>query len=148
MTEKIEEINPTVTNPVEKAFGRADFLNIEEPLPIKKYIKSLKTDVYFRVLSGADVEDWDNSLIKIIDQPIGPPKMERDLMSSRTKWLVVCLCDSTGRRLFKPGEHGLLDKKPAKVLKELFEASQEVNSISEEDLNDTRKNLSTEPSLD
>ena len=143
MTEKNEEINPTVMNPVEKVFGRADFDKLPSPKPVKKYIESLKGFVYFRQISGKDLEEYEHLITKLTNEEDGSVTVEPMKESLRAKWLVVCLCDEQGTRLYKPEEFSLIERLDAGAIKEMYDAAQEANNVAKEALERARKNLST-----
>jgi len=124
----------------ERVFGREEFMGLENPKPEKIYIDSLKGYVYVSHMSGEDLEEFEGLLMEVIEKPNGEVEIEQRREGMREKWLVICLRDAEGKRLFKSSEYKLLQQKPAEVLKELYEKTQDVNKVTKEALEKMRKN--------
>jgi len=144
----VTEINPAEVAVSTPVFGRADLDKIPSPKPIKKYIESLKAFVYFRQINGKDLEDYEHLITKLVDQGDGNMIIEQRQDSLRAKWIVICLCNEKGVQEYKPEEFALLDRLEAGVIKEMYDAAQDANSVAKEALERARKNLSTEKEVD
>ena len=83
--------------------------------------------VFVRVMSGLERDQWEIAASK-----------DRNLRASLA---FICLCDSTGKRLFTTSvERDALGKKSGAALDRVFDAARSLNFLSEKSKEDIEKN--------
>lgn len=114
-------------------------INAANDIKIEKMsVPEWKTDVYMKVLSGAERDQFEAGY------------SEARMDNFRVRFLVLTLCDQNGDRLFADDQMQLLGKRSAIVIGRLFEAAWKLNMLSPEALDEAgessgadRKNGST-----
>jgi len=128
-----------------KVLGRDDFLNMPEPEIREHFCKALNATVYLKEIDALDYENYTRSLLEFKTDKNGNTSFEYRPEGMRLKFLVRCLCDANGNRLFKEDEYELLGHtlsgRNSRAVQELYEKSVEINGGNEEDL---EKNLNTD----
>jgi len=89
-------------------------------------------DVYLGVMSAGERDSWENEWL----QKQGKGGVE----NFRSKFLVRCLCDESGKRLFSVNEADQLSSKPADIINRLFEIAREQNALTSEQVDELAKN--------
>jgi len=79
-------------------------------------------DVYIRVMSVGERDAYENEWVR---------KKETGVDDFRTKFLVRCLVDERGSRLFGNGDVEKLAAKSAKVVNRVWQAAMEHNNLSD-----------------
>lgn len=69
-----------------------------------------------------------------------------NLVNMRARLLALCIVDENGKRMFSDIEVNLLGQKNAKVLERLFSKAQEMNGMTEKDVEDLTEGFSGDPS--
>ena len=93
-------------------------------------------DVIVKTMTGTEKDAWENSLIK------GKGKnMRIDQSDVRSKLCVRVLVDEKGQRLFSDNEFPLLGRKSSKAIEKVVEVAQELNGVSDEDIEGLVGNL-------
>jgi len=119
-----------VVNPV---LSGADILAIDDRSDLKKvYVPEWKTDVYLRVLSGVERDRFE---LALNDGLTGKAKP-----NVRAFLAVMCLCDESGKRLFKDSDAEALGEKNAVALDRVFSVAKELNVLDDEDVERIEKN--------
>lgn len=77
-------------------------------------------DVYIRVMSVGERDEYENEWIKAKD---------KGMANFRTKFLAKCLCDEKGVRIFSDSELHELSKKSAVVMNRLWNEAMEFNAL-------------------
>jgi len=85
-------------------------------------------DYYIKIISGTDRDAFEDSYA------------EQKMKAFRVRFLVLCLCDEKGERLFTETEIPQLGEKSAAVLDRLFAECMKLNRFSKEDVDDLAKN--------
>jgi hypothetical protein len=80
-------------------------------------------------MSAEELDSYDWSLVKIDIDEEGNEKFQRNMSSSKVKYLVRILCDEKGHRLFKDDEYAILGKKSPVVINALYEIARKVNDV-------------------
>lgn len=103
-----------------------EFLALEEPGAPVPFRAGGKRG-FCRLLSAGERDAWEASLND--DGKVNP----KDL---RAKYLVLCLCDESGRPLFRDEHIEALTKKLAKLIDPIFDACMKINGVSKKDVDE------------
>ena len=91
--------------------------------------------VYIRTLSGTERDAFEGGLMK------GKGKQrEPDLANLRARLVALCAVDEEGNRIFDKSDVEALGKKAAAPLDRLFTAAQELNGLTEKDVQELAGN--------
>lgn len=71
-----------------------------------------------------------------------------NLVNMRARLLALCIVDENGKRMFSDIDVNLLGQKNAKVLERLFSKAQEMNGMTEKDVEDLTEGFSEGPNED
>lgn len=96
--------------------------------------------VIVKVMSGADRNAFDQSIVKIIDGKRVP-----DLNNVRLKLVALTVIDEAGNVLFGQDELAELGKKNSAALERLFDVAQELNGMAPTAVDTAVKNSSPGP---
>ena len=88
-------------------------------------------DVFIRVMSVGERDAYENEWLR---------KKETGVDDFRTKFLVRCLVDESGNRLFDNGDVTKLATKSAKVVNRLWKLAMDHNNLSDSSVEETAKN--------
>jgi hypothetical protein len=104
----------------------------------KVHVPEWKTDVYLKVLSGTERDQFESGYA------------DQRMQNFRVRFLVMTLCDQSGERLYDDEQVTILGKRSALVISRLFEAAWKLNMLSPEAADEAgessgggRKNAST-----
>jgi hypothetical protein len=89
-------------------------------------------DVYIGAMTAGERDSWENEWLQ--NQGKG------GVPNFRSKFLVRCLCDENGSRLFGMGDVEQLATKKASVINRLFEIAREENALTAEQVDELAKN--------
>lgn len=93
-------------------------------------VKEWNGTVYVRVMSVGEMEAYQREFAE-----------KREKMENwRSKLLVSCLCDASGKPLFTKDQIGKLEEKSVKVMSRLFDMAMKHNAVTEKDVEDLAKN--------
>lgn len=110
-----------------------------QPLPTERLdIPELGGFVYIRGMSGAERDSWEKSLFRGRGT-----KRTIDTENARARLAVRCVVDEQGQRVFTDADAGALGNLRVDVLQKVFEASQRLSGVSDEDLDDIKKSSET-----
>lgn len=98
----------------------------------KVHVPEWGVDVYIGVMSAGERDGWENEWL----QKQGKGGVE----NFRSKFLVCCLCDEEGNRIFNRNEVDKLASKSASVINRLFEIAREQNALTAEQVDELAKN--------
>jgi len=90
--------------------------------------------VRVRTMTGSERDAWEQGLF----DDKGKIRRAKDI---RASFLVLCLIDGEGNRIFKDADIPLLGKKSSLVLDRLFTVAQRLNGLGKKDIEDLEKNL-------
>jgi hypothetical protein len=113
----------------ERVFSRNDIISLPTPKVEKHFVEKLNAYVHFKQMSAEELDSYDWSLVKIDIDEEGNEKFQRNMSSSKVKYLVRILCDEKGYRLFKDDEYAILGKKSPVVINALYEIARKVNDV-------------------
>lgn len=88
-------------------------------------------DVFVRVMTVGERDAYENEWQQ---------KKSTGVDDFRTKFLVRCLVDEKGNRLFENGDVARLSQKSARVMNRLWLAAMEHNNLSDESVEELAKN--------
>lgn len=88
-------------------------------------------DIFIRVMTVGERDAYENEWQK---------KKETGVDDFRTKFLVRCIVDEKGNRLFDNGDVVRLSQKSARVMNRLWLAAMEHNNLSDDSLEEVAKN--------
>ena len=77
-------------------------------------------DYYIKIISGTDRDAFEDSYT------------EQKMKAFRVRFLVLCLCDEGGSRIFKDEDAAELGKKSSVVINRVFEAAWKINAFTPE----------------
>jgi hypothetical protein len=77
-------------------------------------------DYFVRIISGTDRDSFEESYA------------EQKMKAFRVRFLVLCLCDEGGSRIFKDEDAAELGKKSSVVINRVFEAAWKINAFTPE----------------
>ena len=95
-------------------------------------IPEWKGHAYVRVLSGAERDAWEASLLDSDDKV--------SIKNIRAKFAVAVLCDGKGAAMFADADVEQVGKKSAAALDRIFEAGRKLNRLRKEDVEELAKN--------
>lgn len=98
----------------------------------KVHVPEWGVDVYIGVMSAGERDSWENEWL----QKQGKGGVE----NFRSKFLVRCLCDADGERIFGQGDVDQLAGQRADVVNRLFEIAREQNALTAEQVDELAKN--------
>lgn len=93
-------------------------------------------DVYIRVMTVGERDAYENEWQR---------KKETGVDDFRTKFLVRCLVDEKGNRLFDNGDVAKLATKSARVMNRVWLAAMEHNNLSDQSIEELAKNSDPGP---
>lgn len=96
--------------------------------PLKVRIKDWGFDVYVRVLSVGERDEWELAWVDIRNK--GAAKFQ----NFRAFYLVRTLCDETGSRIWQDNEVDEVASLDGSVMGELFDVAQKHNKLTEADV--------------
>ena len=96
--------------------------------PLRVHVKEWGFDVYVRVMSVGERDDWELSWIDIRSK--GMEKFH----NFRAFYLVRTLCDENGVRIWKDNEMAEVAELDGAVMGELFDVAQKHNKLTEADV--------------
>lgn len=96
--------------------------------PLKVHVKEWNLDVYVRVMSVGERDDWELAWIDIRNKGV------EKFRNFRAFYLVRTLCDENGERIWKDDETDEVATLDGSVMGELFDVAQKHNKLSEADV--------------
>ena len=106
--------------------GHDDILKIADIKIEKVYIDEWKANVYLKGLSGNARDEWEEFILK-------SRSGNGSMRGIRAKLASLSLCDENGNLLFKQKELEALGEKSAAALQRIFEKSQDLSRIGNQD---------------
>jgi len=88
--------------------------------------------VYLRTITGRERDEFESAALDA--------SKRGDLRGLRAFLLALCICNEDGERIFKDDDAPKLAQKNAAVLDRLFTRAQELNALTERDINEIQKN--------
>lgn len=114
-----------------ESLTRDEILKADDIKTEKVEVPEWGGDVFIRTMSGAERDDFEGSLIR---------GKKTNLANIRAKLCALVVVDAEGKKLFSEKDVSALGRKSAKALDRVFTATQKLNGISPEDVEDMVKN--------
>jgi len=96
--------------------------------PLRVHVKEWDLDVYVRVMSVGERDDWELAWIDIRNKGV------EKFSNFRAFYLARTLCDEHGERIYKDTDLDEVSALDGAVMGELFEIAQKHNKLSEADV--------------
>lgn len=98
-------------------------------------------DVRIRMLSGRERDDFEASMVDMRKDG----SQVRNIANLRARLVSLCAVNEAGERLFSPPDIKLLGEKSAAALQRVFNACQELNAVSDDDVEELAEGFSSDP---
>ena len=115
---------------------RDQILSADDAGLLKLAVPEWGGDVYIRVMTVGERDAYENEWQR---------KKETGVDDFRTKFLVKCLVDEKGNRLFDNGDITRLSQKSARVMNRVWRAAMDHNSLSDQSIEELAKNSEPGP---
>jgi hypothetical protein len=115
----------------DQIFGADDADSLRVEVPEWRDAEGNPGIVFIRVMTVGERDAYENEWLR---------KKETGVDDFRTKFLVRCLVDESGNRLFDNGDVTKLATKSAKVVNRLWKLAMDHNNLSDSSVEETAKN--------
>lgn len=123
-------------------------MSLRDDILAKKDLKTVKVEipewegltVYVRMLSGADRDKIEEITL------VSPKTNQLNYVNFRSRLAAVMACDENGNRIFSDADIVELGKKSGRALERIVMAGNELNGITQKDVDDLEKKSVTDPS--
>jgi len=105
-------------------------------------------DVLIRTLTGTERDAFEALILSGGKDNSKGKKKEADMTNIRARLVARSIIDDSGRLMFNDGEVDALGRKSSKALDRVFEVSQQLSGIKEEDIEELEKNSEAAPGGD
>jgi hypothetical protein len=118
------------------ALTKDQILSVDDLGLLKLHVPEWNGDVFIRVMTVGERDAYENEWQR---------KKETGVDDFRTKFLVRCLVDEKGNRLFDNGDVAKLAQKSARVMNRIWMAAMEHNNLSDQSIEELAKNSEPGP---
>ena len=101
-------------------------------------------EVRIRMLTGEERDAYEASMVEM--KKDGSAKANRD--NVRARLLILCIVNEQGEQMFNRADIKLLGRKSAKALERVIEKVNELNGITEKDIEELAEGFDSAPSED
>ena len=119
--------------------GRDQILNADDRRTRVVSVPEWGGDVMIRSLSGKERDEFEASL-----QVTRGNKTKQNVANFRARLLALCIVNEAGERLFVPADIPRLGDKSVAALQRVFNACNELNGLSDEDVEELTEGFETE----
>lgn len=124
--------------------SKSDILAASDFATEEVFVPQWGGSVFVRTLSGRERDEFEASTVKMKNG-----KQEPDMANFRARFVALCVVDDNGQRLFKTrAEIDMLGSKSVAALQLLFNKAQELNSMTEDDVEELTSNFEEAPEED
>jgi hypothetical protein len=124
--------------------SKSDILAAHDFATEEVFVPQWGGSVFVRTLSGRERDEFEASTVKMKNG-----KQEPDMANFRARFVALCVVDDNGQRLFKTrAEIDMLGSKSVAALQLLFNKAQELNSLTEDDVEELTSNFEEAPEED
>jgi hypothetical protein len=124
--------------------SKSDILAAHDFATEEVFVPQWGGSVFVRTLSGRERDEFEASTVKMKNG-----KQEPDMANFRARFVALCVVDDNGQRLFKTrAEIDMLGSKSVAALQLLFNKAQELNSMTEDDVEELTSNFEEAPEED
>lgn len=99
-------------------------------------------EVRIRMLTGEERDQFEASMVEL--RKDGTTKANRE--NVRARLLILCIVNENGETMFNKADIKLLGRKSAKALERVVNACNELNGISEKDIEELSEGFDSDPS--
>lgn len=123
-----------------KRLGKEQILNAADIKPEEVNVPEWGGTVLVRGMSGTERDDWEKS--RIIEKGKGRNK-ERDynLNNFKASFIVRCIVDDGGKRLFSDDDIIPLGRKSALAIERVFKVASRLSGMTDEDIEELAEGL-------
>jgi hypothetical protein len=118
------------------ALTKDQILSVDDLGLLRLHVPEWNGDVFIRVMTVGERDAYENEWQR---------KKETGVDDFRTKFLVRCLVDENGNRLFDNGDVAKLAQKSARVMNRIWMAAMEHNNLSDQSIEELAKNSEPGP---
>jgi hypothetical protein len=118
------------------ALTKDQILSVDDLGLFRLHVPEWNGDVFIRVMTVGERDAYENEWQR---------KKETGVDDFRTKFLVRCLVDEKGNRLFDNGDVAKLAQKSARVMNRIWMAAMEHNNLSDQSIEELAKNSEPGP---
>lgn len=111
---------------------RQAILETQDKRVTKVHVPEWGIDVYLMPMSVGDRDAWENEWLE--------RQNKGGVSNFRSKFLVKCLCDESGRKLFTDADVEKLAAKSSSVVCRLFELARKENALTQDQVDELAKN--------
>lgn len=121
--------------------SRDDILNYEDRKLEEVQVPEWGGSVYVRTLSGKERDEYEAGTVKIENG-----QQKQNLENFRARLVALCVVSDKGERLFNSKDVAALGNKSAAALQRLYNKAQELNAISDADVEELVEDFDETPS--
>ena len=119
-----------------KTLSLTDVLNVEDVWRFEIDLPEWGGKMILQQMTAEGRDAFEQSLLKKTDDGF-----ERDLTNARAKLIAACAINEDGTLMFRTADHvKALGQRSAKVMDRIFAKCQEINAISDGDIEELEKN--------
>lgn len=111
--------------------SREQILNADDRKTVEVEVPEWGGSVLVRSLSGAERDDFEASTVKMKGG-----KQQQNIANFRARLVSLCIVNEAGERMFAPVDVKALGNKSVAALQRVFNKCNELNGLSEEDIED------------
>ncbi|MEU3052280.1 hypothetical protein [Streptomyces griseus] len=97
-------------------------------------------DVRLKMLTAAERDRFEASTVEMRGG-----KQKQNLANLRARLVALCIVDENGKRIFESGDVTRLGQKSASALQRLFDKCNDMNALSEDDIEDLTEGFDETP---
>ncbi len=120
--------------------SREEILNANDRQLVEVPVKEWGGSVIVRGLSGKERDEYEASIISVKDG-----KAVQNYENARARLVALCVVDEKGTRLFNKSDITALGNKSVAALQRVFNKCQELNAISDDDVEELVEDFSDGP---
>lgn len=124
--------------------GRNQILDAKDLLTEDVPVPEWGGEVRVRMLTGEERDAYEASMVEL--KKDGSAKANRD--NVRARLLILCIVNEQGEQMFNRADIKLLGRKSAKALERVIEKVNELNGITEKDIEELAEGFDSAPSED
>lgn len=124
--------------------SKNDILNADDRKTVKVPVPEWGGEVMVRTLSGRERDEFEASTVKT-----NKGKQEQNFDNFRARFVALCVVDEQGQRLFATRQEvAMLGNKSVAALQRVFNAAQELNGMTEADVEELTESFEEAPGED
>lgn len=121
--------------------SKNDILSVNDRKTVEVHVPEWGGSVLVRTLSGRERDEFEASTVKT-----NKGKREENFDNFRARFVALCVVDETGQRLFTSrAEVVMLGGKSVAALQRVFNKAQEINGMTENDVEELTESFEPDP---